>query len=134
VRLLLVFFCLIFSSISIAQDFEDIIQTQNFCTLTNACAHLKFAIYPTTHVKNEFELEILPSIESSSITTVNAQLWKKKKQGQESSPVKIIISDEPNHYFATEAIFDLKGDWKVIITFKENGVDQKIVIPLEIKE
>lgn len=54
--------------------------------------------------------------------------------GHGSSPVKLEAMDELNHYLVQDAYFVMRGRWQVIVTFTDAGINEKIIIPLDIKE
>lgn len=135
-KLLLVVLTFLLVSVTFAADHEGDIHTPNFCSISNTCAHLRFETYPTTKAMSEFIVHIFPSSETSSISNLTAKLWMDMGHGHGhgSAPLAVTATSEENHFFATNAWFVMRGPWQIIVTFQENGVDQKVIIPIDIKE
>ena len=110
--------------------------TANFCATSQTCAHLKFEKYPTTAEMSEFLIHILPATATSAIENVTAKLWMDMGHGRGhgSAPLQVTTGEEANHYNVTNGWFVMRGTWQVIVSFKENGADQQIIIPMDIKE
>ena len=121
-----------------AQDQDGDYHTANFCATSQTCAHLKFEKYPNTTDMSEFLIHLLPSASTSTIENVTAKLWMEMGMGHGhghgSAPLQVTAGEEANHYNVTNGWFVMRGTWQVIVSFKENGVDQQIIIPVEIKE
>ena len=135
-KLITVIFCLMFLNISFAADHEGGFHTANFCTTSQTCAHLRFEKYPTTAEMSEFLIHVLPSKDSNTIESLTAKLWMDMGHGHGhgSAPLAITVGEEENHFAVTNAWFVMAGTWQVIVNFKENGTDQQIIIPVDIKE
>lgn len=135
-KLLLLVTTFLFVTLSFAADHEGGVHTPNFCSVSNTCAHLRFETYPTTKSMSEFIVHILPSTETSTITNLTAKLWMDMGHGHGhgSAPLDVKATNEENHFFATNAWFVMMGSWQVIVSFQENGVAQKVIIPIDIKE
>jgi len=135
-KLMTLIFCLMFLNISFSGEHEGGFHTANFCTLSKTCSHLRFDEYPTTAKMSEFLIHILPSTSSSVIDNLTAKLWMDmgNGHGHGSAPLAITTGEEENHFAVTNAWFVMAGPWQVIVNFKENGINQQIIIPIDIKE
>ena len=137
--------CALFISLFINASFADSeklneggIHTPNYCSTTSAksCAHLRFEEYPTTSKESIFLAHILPSNAETIISEIKVTLWMDmgNGHGHSSAPVVITPADEENHFNIQNGWFVMRGEWQVILSFKDNGADQKIIIPITIKE
>lgn len=135
-KLLTTLFFFMLINISFAADHEGGFHTANFCSSSNTCAHLRFEKYPTTNEMSEFLIHVMPSANTNSFEYLSAKLWMDMGHGHGhgSAPLSITAGEEENHFFATNAWFVMKGNWQVIVKFKDNGLDQEIIIPLDIQE
>lgn len=128
------FSLIIFSNLLIAD--EGGIHTDNFCSAVNAktCAHLRLEKWPTSTEASEFILHVLtPS--NTQVTNLKVKLWMDMNgHGHGSSPVKLETLEELNHFLVQDAYFVMRGKWQVIVTFTDEGINEKIIIPLDIKE
>lgn len=117
---------------------EGEIHSPNYCSsvLTKSCAHLKFEDYPTTTKEGEFIVHVLPEHSSTIIKEIKVSLWMDmgNGNGHGSAPVEVLETEELNHFFVQNAWFVMKGNWLVRISYLENKIEQKIEIPLTIKE
>ena len=123
-------------NVSCATIQEGGIHTPNFCSSTKSCAHLKFEKYPSTAEMSEFLIHVVPSVDSGKIENLTAKLWMEmgNGHGHGSAPLVVTLGEEENHFNVTNGWFVMAGTWQVVLSFKENGIDQKIIIPLDIKE
>jgi len=110
--------------------------TPNICSVTNSCAHLKFDEYPTSKSMSSFLIHILPANPNSLIENLSAKLWMDmgNGHGHGSAPLVITNNEEENHYDVTNGWFVMPGIWQVILKYKENGLDQQIILPIVINE
>jgi len=125
-----------FNAITFAGDHEGGIHTENYCSTTNekTCAHLRFEKWPTSTEASEFIVHVI-SPSNSQVTDVKVKLWMDMNgHGHGSSPVKIETLEEMNHFFIQDAYFVMRGNWQVIVNFTDAGLNEKIIIPLSIKE
>ena len=135
-KFLVLFFSLVIANLSIAGDHEGGTHTRNYCTVEKTCAHLMFPKLPKTTEESEFLVHVMPSNEGAVIENLSIKLWMDmgNGHGHGSSPVTINPTDEANHYEISDAWFVMTGEWQVIVTFKEDGVDRSITIPILITE
>lgn len=133
-KFFVLFLTLVMAGLSFAEEFEGGIHTPNFCSVNNAktCAHLKFEKFPNSFEESKFIVHIL-SESGIQVEKIKVKLWM-QSMGHGSSPVTVEATDELNHFFVQEGYFLMTGPWQVVVTFTDNGVEQKIIIPLEIKE
>lgn len=127
---------ILINTLVFAGEPEGGIHTDNFCSAINekTCAHLRLVKRPTTAEANEFIVHII-SPSNAQVTDVKVKLWMDMNgHGHGSSPVKLETLDELNHFFVQDAYFVMRGKWQVIVTFTDDGIDEKIIIPLDIKE
>ena len=117
---------------------EGGIHTPDYCSIANikSCAHLRFDKFPTTSEEGEFIVHITPANPGTLVTDLTVKLWMDmgNGHGHSSAPVEITPMDEANHFQVQNAWFVMRGTWNVIITYKEAGILQSLMIPLQIKE
>jgi hypothetical protein len=134
---LLVLICsLVLVNLSFADDHEGATHTPNFCTEDKTCTHLMFPKLPNTREESEFIVHILPKSENANIESLQVKLWMDMGHGHGhgSAPVEIKASAEAFHFEVSKAWFVMMGQWQVIVTFKEDGIDRKFIIPIQIDE
>ncbi len=136
-KILVLFLTLAMSNLSFAGDQEGGVHTPNYCSTTNVntCAHLKFEKFPTSTEESQFVAHIF-SASGEEVQNVKIKLWMDmgNGHGHGSAPLKFEAMDELNHFYVQNAWFVMTGPWQVIVDFTDAGVEQKIIIPLEIKE
>lgn len=133
---LVLFFTLSLGTSTFAGEQEGGIHTDTFCSTVNekTCAHIRFDKWPTSTEASEFIVHVM-SPSNSQIADVKVKLWMDMNgHGHGSSPVKLETLEEMNHFLVQDAYFVMRGNWQVIVTFTDAGMNEKIIIPLSIKE
>lgn len=105
----------------------------NVCSVNNqdVCGHIGHM----SGMKSDSEAQFVTHLEvpgEIQVTDLTVQLWM-PSMGHGSSPVKITQLGV-NKYKVTEAFFVMPGTWEVRVTFKHEGVEHQIYIPVEITE
>ncbi len=136
-KFLVLFLTVTIVNLSFAGDHEGGSHTPNYCSEVNnsSCAHLKFENYPTSKTEGEFLLHVLSS-NGLQVENMKVKLWMDmgNGHGHGSAPVEIEATDELNHFHVQNAWFVMLGNWQVIVSYSEAGIQHKIIVPLEIKE
>ena len=135
-KFIILFFSLLSLNLVFADDHDGGTHTPNYCTSDKSCAHLIFPILPNTKEESAFIVHLLPKAQNAIIENLKVKLWMDMGQGHghESAPVKLKVSDEAYHYEVTNAWFVMMGEWQVIVTFKEDGIERKFIIPIQVNE
>jgi len=124
-------------NLSSAKAFDGGIQTQSYCSAENTCAYLQFPVNPNTRDESSFTLYLLPHSTNAVIENRQIKLWRDMGHGRGHGSAPVLIRDsaeETFRYDVSNAWFVMAGVWNVIVTFKENGIDQKIVIPVPVND
>lgn len=105
----------------------------NVCSAKNqeVCGHIGHM----SGMKSDSEAQFVTHLEipgEIQVTDLAVQLWM-PSMGHGSSSVKITQLGV-NKYKVTEAFFVMPGAWEVRVTFKLEGVEHQIYIPVEIAE
>ncbi|MGZ3790543.1 MAG: hypothetical protein ACXVLQ_18650 [Bacteriovorax sp.] len=112
--------------------------TRKFCSATsiNSCAHAHFDDYPTTAAASDFVVHVIPANADNIIKEIKVSLWMDmgNGSGHDAGALEVAASTEDNHFDVKNANFSMKGDWKLVITFIDEGAEQKVIIPIQIKE
>lgn len=136
-KLFVFFLTLTMFNLASAMDLEGGVHTPDFCSEINAkiCAHLKFDQFPTTSSESEFVTHIF-SATGAAVQNVKVKLWMDmgNGHGHGSAPVVLSALEEVNHFHVQNAWFVMMGEWQVIVSFTDTGIEQKIIIPLQIKQ
>lgn len=65
---------------------------------------------------------------------VKIDLWMQMgSHGHGSSPLKV-TPVAPGEYDITKAFFVMKGEWQIRVTYSKGSVQEKLIIPVMIKE
>lgn len=114
--------------------------TASYCSATapDICAHLGYKDEPNTTDAASFMLHFTPAAAANVtlLTDVAVELsMEMMHNGQVmrhgSSPVTITPVDEV-HFQVTDAYFLMSGTWDVVVTFKYDGVEHMLSIPMPV--
>lgn len=139
VKLFFAFCVMLLTNMAIANDLlEGGIHTPTICSAAaiNDCAHLRFDENPTSTKESVFLVHLMPADQNTNFTDINVLLWMDmgNGHGHGSAPVEISATEENNHFVVSNAWFVMMGQWQVIVTFKDKGIDQKIIIPVNVNQ
>jgi|GEM_PF-2859983 hypothetical protein len=100
---------------------------------TTLCANISSEVDFTTTSEGRFLLK-LKATEGGDIQLNKVDLWMQMgHHGHGSSPLKVTLVS-PLEYDITKAYFVMKGLWQVRVSYTQDGVSERLIIPVMIHE
>lgn len=126
-------FLLSFSIFTPAICFSNIYEKDVCSSTTKVCAFIQSELPFTSKSEGRFKLNFKDGTKNE-INLVKIDLWMQMgNHGHGSSPLKV-ASLGPSQYDITNAYFVMRGTWQIRMTYKQNDVQETLILPIQINE
>lgn len=125
-----IFVVILLFSISVMAEVN---QGTSCSTVTQVCALYSSDAPFVTNQEGRFTLS-LQSKDLVGTELVKVDLWMQMgRHGHGSSPLKV-TQLAPGEFDITKAFFVMKGAWQIRVHYKQNEVQETLIIPVEVKK